>query len=146
MQKSPAYLILLSIAQLLSGCGVFEDEDEGDVRFITDGDSYQTGEIVTLELQNKSANRIGLNLCVVYLELERLDDGHWSELEGGLERPGGNNVCTAEQRMLGPGQSVKEDVLLSPVVQPGTYRISTEIEVNGGKSRVVQTNEFRVPE
>lgn len=144
MRKSLAYFILLSITQLLSGCGLLGDED--DLRFTTDDDLYQTGEIVTLLLENRSVDRIGVNLCVAYLELEQLDDEQWSESEAVLEGPGGSNICLDVLPILGPMQSVKEDVLLSSKIQSGTYRINTDVEVIGGKSRVVRTNEFRVSE
>lgn len=91
-----------------------------------------------LSLSNVSTARAGYNLC--WVSLDRKVDGRWAAFPWPSSR-----VCTAELRVLSPGQTAHGVVVLPSSLRPGIYRVRTGIEwpLNGSQ-REVRSEQFNV--
>jgi hypothetical protein len=85
------------------------------------------GDGFLLTLENRSADRVGYNLCVS--TLERRSGEQWEEF---LPSP----ICTMELRSLGPGQRATFPRQIEESLPAGKYRFVTGVEVAGSHRRI----------
>jgi hypothetical protein len=85
------------------------------------------GQSVTLTLNNQTAWPVGYNLCTSLLERE--SGGSWEPVRE-------DRVCTMELRMLAPEATAREQIELPPVLEPGAYRFSANVEDRGSIEQV----------
>lgn len=122
---------------LFAGCSLIRDSsDQGEVAFTVKQSAYALGDTVTATLANYSGERIGHSLCSSHLE--RRQDITW-------RFAGPNIYCTRILRILEPGEERLHRIALADSLDltPGTYRISTGVEVEG-KSLTLNTASFDV--
>lgn len=101
-----------------------------------------------VEVQLRSGtSQTGVNLCVSFLQLEALSRGGWTPAPEGLTTADGGDethaVCPADLWGLAPLRAAAQTVRLHEDLPPGTYRITTQVEVSGER-RVVATRPFEV--
>jgi hypothetical protein len=121
------HLSLLLIALLFAGCGLTgsSNKSPGDVALTIDQESYELGSTVTATLANTSDQQVGYNLCFSYLE--RKQDNDWVS----VPTPG---TCEAILKLLPPSEESQFSLVLADNLNlstSGTYRIATEVEVEG---------------
>lgn len=114
----------------------------GTVSLTADATSYSSGAIVRLTLRAGQSTTVGYNLCPAYLELDRQVGSDWRKVDADLG-PSGNTVCTAELRLLQPGQTAPGEAHLPQTLASGTYRIAHGVEVDNERQRVT-TDAFTV--
>jgi hypothetical protein len=105
----------------------------------TDRNSYRAGQTATLRLHNLLDHDIGYNLC--FSTLEQNVNGAWVDSPIQDDR-----ICTAELRILPPGETATFDGATIPSdLPPGEYRFRTQIEnMNDGSTMQVRSNSFTV--
>lgn len=105
----------------------------------TDRPAYAAGDIATLRLHNIYGDDIGYNLC--FSTLERREGDSWVRSEVQDER-----ACTAELRLLPPGESATFDAAIIPAaLPPGEYRFRTRVEhMLDGSELQARSNPFEV--
>ena len=141
MNRLFSCLIVIVFAYLGAGCAIVDVENE--IRFETEKEVYSSGDEVAVRLENELYTQVGLNLCFAFLTLEQQStSGKWERLSVGLG-PGENTVCTAEMLRLAPGRATGGAAYLPVAQDPGTYRLSTQLEVDNESMEVV-TNSFEV--
>ncbi|MEM8486819.1 MAG: hypothetical protein AAF564_14800 [Bacteroidota bacterium] len=134
------YFPLVLFAAMMVGCELLGTDNT--LVFKTDRDEYNPGQIVVVEVGNRLASPVGLNLCFTYLSLERQTDDGWEPTSAyGGERP--NTVCTAIQLAVRPGNSSTGTFHLPDNQGNGTYRITTRFEINN-ESVWANTNSFDI--
>lgn len=89
------------------------------LRFSVEPATAAPGATVTLVLRNGSPRQLGYNLCMSGLE-QRQGNG-WRPVVG-------TAVCTAELRLLTPGQEARFQRRLPPTLATGEYRFGTRVE------------------
>ncbi len=139
MHSATGYLAILLILVIATGCDLVGAKN--DLTFKSDREAYEAGEAVEVEVQNELRSEVGMNLCFVYLELEtQTSDNNWVPTGAyGGDIP--DLACTAILYRGSPGRSLS-GVFHLPQNQPaGTYRFSTDLEVNNEFVRA-QTNTF----
>lgn len=104
---------------------------------LTDRQSYEQGETVIITLRNTFSERIGYNLCLVTLQLRAR--GEWQT----TPHLGENEACTMELRTMPAGSSAEGQLTLPRDLEPGTYRITHEVEI-GDERRNVISESFEV--
>jgi hypothetical protein len=112
---------------------------EPDGLLSTDRTAYAPGEIATLRLHNIHGDDIGYNLC--FSTLERREGASWVRSEVQDER-----ACTAELRLLPPGETAEFDAATIPArLPPGEYRFRTRVEhMLDGSEVQARSNPFAV--
>lgn len=118
------YLALLLAFILLVGCQIRQPFDLG---FTTDQDRYAPGSEVQLQLENQTEQTIGYNLC--FSELQQQTGGEWQLVEGSEE------VCTAIQNGLEPGDQATYTKTLPADLPAGTYRYETDVTYRDTEER-----------
>lgn len=112
-----------------------------DTLMTTDAPEYVSGRVVTVRLTNRLGRSFGYNLCRA--RLERLDgDGDWRPALQTLAE-----VCTAEIRILRPGQGVTYSFKAAPQgrLGSGDFRVSADLEDVQAQTRFVAvSNTFRL--
>ncbi|HET6567813.1 MAG TPA: hypothetical protein VFG50_07605, partial [Rhodothermales bacterium] len=93
-----AAVLLAVVAVVVAGCSLIRRTlpPSTDVALTTDAVAYPSGGEVQLQLRNVFNQRIGYNLC--FSQLERNVNGTW-------ERVDEDRNCTAELRLLAPGDT-----------------------------------------
>lgn len=120
--------ILLSTACSASGEGSALTTDKG---------RYEPGDVVEITFRNKSAGRLGSNLCFVQLEVK--DGLSWRH----VPHLAPNDACTSELRIVGPGASMNGQINLPRDLKSGSYRLRLDVQV-GDDRRKVTSGTFRV--
>jgi hypothetical protein len=98
---------------------------EPDGLLWTDRASYAPGSSATLFLRNAYDTQLGYNLCFSALE-RRTDAGAWEPSAVQEDR-----VCTAELRILEPGDTASFQLRIPPPLPAGEYRYRTRLEEMG---------------
>lgn len=124
---------VLLIVLLFTACSAFESGSA----LTTDKRRYEPGDVVEIKLRNKSAGRLGSNLCFVQLEVK---DGYsWRH----VPHLAPNEACTSELRLMPPGASMNGQINLPRDLKSGSYRLRLDVEV-GDDRRKVTSGSFRV--
>src|SRR5690606_21231058 len=106
-------LVIVSVIAIsLFACRSTVPTTRSGVEFMTDASAYAPGDSVRLQLVNHEDQEIGYNLC--FSDLAREDEAGWVVV------PDTMTVCTAELRLLAPG-----DRLTIPLDAPaeGEYEL-----------------------
>lgn len=102
----------------------------------TDAYTYAPGATVHLRLTNRTGRAVSYNLCRSQVQRRTGDD--WTAIQQSLRE-----VCTAELRGLGPGQSATFSFPLPPIVRSGPFRIRTVLtDARGGQPVEAVSNAF----
>jgi hypothetical protein len=114
---------------------------EGIVSLIAGASSLRAGNYIDLTLRNGTRERVGYNLCSVFLQLEERKGQTWGRVDRRLsEKPGG---CTLPLYSLEPSAEAQGRAFILEKDGGRTYRISTEVEVGTTRTRVA-TEPFEV--
>ena len=108
----------------------------------TDAGAYSAGDDVEIALRNDSDQDLGYNICYAFLLLQREMGGEWQETQVGLG-PEPDAPCTTQLNLLEPAASTQGTAYLPDDLPPGTYRISTMLEVEGVRTEL-HTEPFAV--
>lgn len=126
---------VLLIALLLTACSA----SGAGSALTTEKGRYGPGDVVEITLRNKSAERLGSNLCFVQLEVK--DGLRWHH----VPHLAPNEACTSELRIVPPGASMKGQINLPRDLKSGSYRLRLEVEM-GANRRTLTSGTFRVQE
>jgi hypothetical protein len=142
-----AGLLLALAASCLSGGSAGEPKKQGQeqepgVFLVANAAAYSGGDQVRLTLTNRTATRVGYNICFAFLNIERDEAGTWSPFRADLG-PGGNVACTAQLHFMAPGASAEGVAHLPKDLKLGSYRITYEAEVDGTRVKTA-TEAFTV--
>lgn len=105
---------------LLLSCG------EGPVELRTDRSAYAAGDVVKLELHNKSLEGIRYNLCSVVFE-PRIEMSF--------------TACGAVAEGLGPSEVGRGEVRVPTDAPAGSYVLTTRVERAANDARVIVTSD-----
>ena len=127
-------LLVLALASL-AGCSAF-GPSASDVSFETTSTVYDPGDEVTARLVNTTSGMLGYNLCFTTVEVRR---GSWER----VDVTGESGLCNDIQYRLNSGEEARRVVVLPDDFLPGKYRLTTDVEFEGGE-RVEVTARFEV--
>ena len=99
------------------------EEEVALIELKTDRSVYAAGEVLTLEVTNRSSVTITYNFCDA--ELHRMLQGTWVNIS-----PSGV-VCSAIGYGLPPGFSAEHPKRLSGTLESGTYRYVASVSIDG---------------
>ena len=129
-------LSLIAVAAL-SGCSLYGASSVG-LAFETAAAEYAPGDAVDTAVRNESEEPVYFNICFAFLDLVR-----GGEVVAGSLGPDQNAACQSDLRSLAPGEVAEGTARLPDGLEPGTYRLATEVEVDGDRRRLV-TRSFEV--
>lgn len=129
-----------ALLALLAACsGSPSDPAPGDaVEFAALGTSYRAGDTVRVELRNTGSRAVGYNLCDA--RLERREAFGWAR----DERYFVATACLAMLFRLEPGATAPTFRVVPAGMEPGTYRLWTQVSVGERGGGVVRTQPFTV--
>lgn len=103
--------------------------------------AWERDDTIQVILRNRTHRSLGYNLC--FKVLERRVDGEWVRVQS---MPG-NTACTAELRVLEPGQEASGGQIVFSFIPGGTYRFRTSVEWPLSEGNVTLTsNAFVIAE
>lgn len=139
--KVPVQTLFVAMV-LLASVSCERGAPEDGPRLLAESSLYEPGDRVTVEIRNEGTSEVGYNICHAFLTLEREVGHQWEEMQVGLG-PEPDSPCTAQLNLLEVGARDVADAFLPADLRPGTYRITTGIEV-GPQLVVLQTDPFEV--
>ena len=142
------HLLIILFAISFIGCNNVTSNDEASAieeveatlraasDFSTDKVTYKAGDIVVLQLENKSNENIGYNLCSAQLEQQKVTN--WEIVPS-------DRMCTAVVYTLEPGKSTTYEIKLDDNMAAGEFRFIAEIHLLESKVKGRRlSNTFKV--
>lgn len=129
MMKIATLPLLLSLS-----CSLVTDESQSPpgINLGVSPTTLTVTDTLHLSLSNVSTARAGYNLC--WVSLDKNVAGRWLTFPWPP-----NRFCTAELRVVSPGQTAHGFVVLPNTLRPGIYRVRTGIEwpLDDGQREVI---------
>jgi hypothetical protein len=131
-------LICVSFAALLmAACSAAQmrpSPEEGGILSVSQS-SYQPGDVVMVRLVNASDESLTYNLCRASVEQQTARG--WQTVDRSRD-------CATRNYRLAPTEVTLHELPLPDTIQPGTYRVSTSIDLKESGRRTLHTSEFTV--
>ena len=101
------------------------------IMIATEAASYAAGATVAIFLTNRTGRPVGYNLCRASTLEVLSGDGDWRRVNYEFEQ-----VCTAELRVLAPGQTAPFRFKTEQRLRAGKYRVRTTLQDPNGPARL----------
>jgi len=148
IRRSPAVLVPIIAALIIVGCSMFSDRPNSSaeaIKLTTARSAYHPGDTTLAVLSNQTDGRVWYNLCFSDLERRTADD--WSFVIGPLPpsnpETGSFEACQTIAHALSPDTTSHLHFPLPDTLSEGTYRITTNVEVEARGNRTRKSDERR---
>ena len=131
-----------------SGCNFLDALGEEGLSFATGDDRYDSGDQVTLSLENHKDQEVGYNLCTSSLQRQAGDTWERPEAaDSDIDNDGTRDACTLELIHLEPDEETSYEKRLPIDLEEGTYRYQDSVVLLGEdpeRDVTITTNTFTV--